>query len=230
MGAPPAALDVKMRSAPASLAAAPATRLDACEPLVQLDANTLLSSDILSREHVLQFRSYIIMCRLYGVGGMQLGSRSGGHSIHRASAHINSTTTRRAMCTGWPMRRARSRCSTTPCEPRARTRWVVYAHARRGARDRRSATRAAEWGLDCPCSARSSRCATRSGGEGAGAPVTGGRADPTRCSPTRATDRVTANVILASGGVPKLHRGWWWWVLSVVWCWAAGAYIPPTGL
>jgi hypothetical protein len=98
MGAHPAAwLDVKLLSPPASLAAAPATRLDAGEPLVQLDGNTLLSSAALPREHSLQFRGYIPMCRLCGVGGMQLGPRSGGHSTHRASAHINSSTTRRAV-------------------------------------------------------------------------------------------------------------------------------------
>jgi hypothetical protein len=97
LGAPPAALDVNVLSLPASLAAAPATRFDAGEPLVQLDGNTLLSSDTLLREHGLQSRGYILMCRLCGVGGMQPGPRSGGHSIHRASAHINSSTTRRAV-------------------------------------------------------------------------------------------------------------------------------------
>jgi hypothetical protein len=95
MGAPPAArLNVKVLSPQASLAAAPATRLDAGEPLIQLDGNTLLSSDTLLREHGLQFRGYILMCRLCG---MQLGPRSGGHSVHRASAHIKSSTTRRAV-------------------------------------------------------------------------------------------------------------------------------------
>jgi hypothetical protein len=95
MGAPPAVrLDLKVLSPLASLAAAPATRLDAGEPLVQHDGNTLLSSETLLREHGLQFRGYILMCRLCGI---QLGPRSGGHSIHRASAHMNSFTTRRAV-------------------------------------------------------------------------------------------------------------------------------------
>jgi hypothetical protein len=89
-------------SPPASLAAAPATalpppRLDAGESSVQIDGNTLLSSDTLVREHGLQCRGYILTCTLCGVGGMQLGLREDGRTVQHASEHINSTTTRRAV-------------------------------------------------------------------------------------------------------------------------------------
>jgi hypothetical protein len=116
MGAPPAArLDVKVLSPPASLAAAPATRLDAGEPLVQLDGNTLLSSDTLLRKHGLQFRGYILMCTVGSA--VSAGCRlDPGVAATPSIAQVRTSTRLRP---GWPMRRARSRCSTTPCEPRS---------------------------------------------------------------------------------------------------------------
>jgi hypothetical protein len=171
---------------------------------------------------------------------MQLGPRRGGHSIHRASAHINSSTTRRAVLTDWSMRRARSRCSTTPCEPRSQK--ALGLRARSARRERPmlgDASSRMGTGLPLlraqqplrhaigrrPLRTAPPRVQSNSAGEGAGVTVAGGGADPTRCSPTDCERhfRVRPEV------VRHPLREWWWWVLGVLWCWAAGAYIPPTG-